>query len=57
MLPESITKYGLLPDEPLVFAVRSDVSRAKTSLGIFASLLRKGSSIVRLTEELDPGRR
>jgi SAM-dependent methyltransferase len=50
MAPESIAKYGLLPDEPLVFAVRSDASRAKTRLGIFASSLRKGSAIVRLED-------
>jgi SAM-dependent methyltransferase len=47
MLPESIAKYGLLPDQPLVFAVRSDVPRAKTRLEVFASSLRKGSNIVR----------
>jgi SAM-dependent methyltransferase len=46
MLSASIAKYGLLPDEPLVFAVRSDATRAKTRLGVFASSLRKGSTIV-----------
>ena len=48
MLAESIAKYGLLPDEPLVFAVRSDASRAKTRLGAFASSLRRGSTIIRI---------
>jgi SAM-dependent methyltransferase len=46
MLSESIAKYGLLADEPLIFAVRSDATRAKTRLGVFASSLRKGSTIV-----------
>jgi hypothetical protein len=50
MLPESIVKYGLLPDEPLVFAVRSDVLRATASLEVFASSLRKGRSVVTLDE-------
>jgi hypothetical protein len=48
MVPESIAKYGLLPDEPLVFAVGSDMSRAKTRLEVFASLLRKGNTAVRI---------
>jgi SAM-dependent methyltransferase len=48
MLPESIAKYGLLPDEPLMFAVRSDAPRAKARLGVFASSLKKGSTIVRI---------
>jgi SAM-dependent methyltransferase len=47
MLPESIVKYGLLPDEPLIFAVRSNYTRAEARVGVFASLLRKGSSVVR----------
>jgi SAM-dependent methyltransferase len=47
-LPESIAKYGLLPDEPLIFAVRSDAPRAKARLGVFASSLKKGSTIARI---------
>jgi SAM-dependent methyltransferase len=46
MLSESIAKYGLLPDEPLVFAVRLDVARAKARLGVFASSLQRGKTVV-----------
>jgi SAM-dependent methyltransferase/predicted nucleic acid-binding Zn-ribbon protein len=48
MVPATVAKYGLLPDEPLVFAVRSDVLRAKGRLDVFASSLRKGSALVRV---------
>ena len=47
MLPESIDKYGLLPDQALVFAVRSDNARAKACLDGFVSSLRRGNSISR----------
>ena len=38
-----IDKYGLLPDQALVFAVRSDTARAKARLDDFVSALRRGS--------------
>lgn len=57
MLPESIAKYGLLPDESLVFAVHSDVPHAKVRLGIFASSLRKGRSVVKFDGGVRPGLR
>lgn len=47
LLPETIAKFGLLPDEGLIFAVRSDAQRAGARLVAFASSLRKGSDIVR----------
>jgi len=43
MSPESVGKYGLLPDQALVFAVRSDTARAKACLDGFVSSLRQGS--------------
>jgi SAM-dependent methyltransferase len=42
MLPEVIVKYGLLSDEALVFAARSDYALAVERLAVFASMLRKG---------------
>lgn len=47
MSSESIDKYGLLPDQALVFAVRSDTARAKACLDGFVSSLRRGSLINR----------
>lgn len=43
MAPEAVEKYGLLPDEALVFAVRSDSARAVERLEIFGTMLRRGS--------------
>ncbi|MDM0067680.1 glycosyltransferase [Variovorax sp. J31P207] len=43
MLPEAIAKFGLLPDEALVFAVRSSSAWAKERLAAFESMLRRGS--------------
>lgn len=48
MFPESVDRYGLLPDQALVFAVRSDIARAKTCLDRFVSSLRQGNCISRL---------
>ena len=42
MPPETLWKYGLRPDEALVFAVRADSSVALDRLSLFASRLRKG---------------
>lgn len=42
MPPEAIKRYGLLSDEGLVFAVRSDNSKAASKLSIFESRLLKG---------------
>lgn len=50
MLAESIVKYELLSDEALVFAVRSDSSRAITRLKNFTTSLRKGSVLFETPE-------
>jgi len=42
MPAEAVKKYGLLPDEALVFAVRADSPVACDRLSVFASQLRKG---------------
>jgi SAM-dependent methyltransferase len=42
MPAEAIAKYGLLPDEVLVFAVRSDTAFAVERLNVFGAMLRKG---------------
>ena len=51
MLPETINKYGLLPDEALVFTVRSNSMVAAERLEVFGSMLRKGSLRGRAIEE------
>lgn len=43
MLPEAIAKYGLLPDEALVFTVRCSSGWATERLAAFEAMLRKGS--------------
>jgi len=43
MLPETIEKCGLLPDEALVFTVRSNSMVAAERLEVFGSTLRNGS--------------
>lgn len=42
MPPEAVRKYGLLPDEALVFAVRANSPVALRRLSIFATRLRRG---------------
>ena len=42
MPPEAVKKYGLLPDEALIFAVRADSPTAPGRLSLFAARLRKG---------------
>lgn len=42
MPPEAVRKYGLLPDEALIFAVRADSPTASGRLSLFASRLLKG---------------
>jgi SAM-dependent methyltransferase len=45
MLPESIAKYALAPDEVLVFVVRNDTPDAKAALDRFGRSLKKGAMI------------
>jgi Glycosyl transferase family 2/Methyltransferase domain len=58
MALESIAKYGLLADEALVFAVRSDSTRSRERLKTFESSLCKGNVAPQpasLTATLEPG--
>jgi hypothetical protein len=41
-----IEKYGLLPDQALVFSVRANSPRAVQKLKAFEKAIRKGASIM-----------
>jgi SAM-dependent methyltransferase len=45
MAADVIEKYGLLPDQSLVFSVRVDSSHASQKLKAFEKAIRKGASI------------
>lgn len=46
MVAEVIEKYGLLPDQALVFSVRANSPRAVQKLKAFEKAIRKGASIM-----------